>query len=82
MAFQGLDSQAWALSHYEHDTFLWLASREEQAKRGRMVTYPLSADHFKLTFQADDGGDGAINRILWKHEAGAPVDEGYFWKNL
>jgi CubicO group peptidase (beta-lactamase class C family) len=80
VAFQGLDSQAWALSHYEHDTFLWLASREEQAKRGRMVTYPLAADHFKLHFQASDGGTGKIARLLWKHEAGAPIEQQYFIK--
>ena len=28
--FQGLESQKWALSHYEGDTFLWLAEREER----------------------------------------------------
>ncbi|KAF4465927.1 Pyridoxal phosphate-dependent transferase major region subdomain 2 [Fusarium albosuccineum] len=80
VAFQGLDSQAWALSHHEHDTFSWLASREEQAKRGRMVTYPLVADHFKLHFQAshDDGsGKSKIDRLLWKHEAGAPAERQY-----
>ncbi|KAF2184923.1 hypothetical protein K469DRAFT_708702 [Zopfia rhizophila CBS 207.26] len=80
VAFQGLDSQAWALSHYENDTFSWLASREEQARRGRMVTYPLVADHFKLYFQADHGGSGKIDRLLWKHEALAPVEQQYFMK--
>ncbi|KAH7143391.1 putative D-aminoacylase [Dactylonectria macrodidyma] len=81
VAFQGLDSQAWALSHYEHDTFSWLASREEQAKRGRMVTYPLVADHFKLHFQTGhDDGSGKIDRLLWKHEAGAPVEQQYLMK--
>ncbi|KAF4629855.1 hypothetical protein G7Y89_g8284 [Cudoniella acicularis] len=78
VVFQGLDSQAWTLSHYEHDTFLWLATREEQAKRGRMVTYPLSPDHFKLIFQASRGGK--IDRLLWKHEAGAPLDQQYLVK--
>ncbi|CEJ94113.1 hypothetical protein VHEMI09664 [[Torrubiella] hemipterigena] len=80
VAFQGLDSQAWSLSHYQHDTFLWLASREEQAKRGRMVTYPLVADHFKLTFEAGPGSDGKIDRLLWKNEAGASLEEQYFIK--
>lgn len=80
VAFQGLDSQAWALSHYEHDTFSWLASREEQARRGRMVTYPLVADHFKLYFQAGHDGSGKIDRLLWKHEAGAPVQLQYLMK--
>ena len=76
--FQGLESQKWALSHYEGDTFLWLAEREEQAKRGRMVTYPLVANHFKLIFQA--GEKGGIERVCWPHEAGVPVDEQCFVK--
>lgn len=80
VAFQGLDSQVWTLSHYEHDTFLWLACREEQAKRGRMVTYPLSADHFKLHFQASNAIDGRIDRLVWKHEAGAPIEQQTFTK--
>jgi CubicO group peptidase (beta-lactamase class C family) len=78
VVFQGLESQAWALSHYEHDTFLWLASREEQAKRGRMVTYPLVPAHFKLSFQAGRGG--TIDRLLWAHEAGVPADQQYLIK--
>ncbi|KAH9882574.1 hypothetical protein J1614_000810 [Plenodomus biglobosus] len=80
VAFQGLDSQAWSLSHYENDTFLWLASREEQARRGRMVTYPLVADHFKLHFETTDGDGGKIGRLLWKHEAGAPAEQQYLIK--
>ena len=77
--FQGLESQKWALNHYEDDTFLWLAEREEQAKRGRMVTYPLVANHFKLIFQA--GEKGQIERLCWPHEAGVPMDEQCFVKN-
>ena len=76
--FQGLESQKWALSHYEGDTFLWLAEREEQAKRGRMVTYPLVANHFKLMFQT--GEKGGIERLCWPHEAGVPVDAQCFVK--
>jgi CubicO group peptidase (beta-lactamase class C family) len=78
IAFQGLDSQAWHLSHHEHNTFSWLASREEQAKRGRMVTYPLVADHFKIIFQVD--ASSKVASILWKHEAGAPIEQQCFTK--
>ncbi|KAF1823289.1 putative D-aminoacylase [Dissoconium aciculare CBS 342.82] len=77
VAFQGLDNQAWSLSHFERDTFLWLASREEQVKRGRMVTYPLVADHFKLHFQEHQN---RIDRILWKHELGASEETQYLFK--
>lgn len=79
VAFKGLDSQAWDLNHYESDTFLWLASREEQAKRGRMTTYPLVANHFKLIFQEND--QGQIDRLLWPHEAGLSQYEQYFVKS-
>lgn len=78
VVFQGVESQTWALSHYEGDTFLWLAEREEQAKRGRMVTYPLVANHFKLIFQA--GEKGGIERICWPHEAGVPLSKQSFVK--
>ncbi|KAL8704249.1 MAG: hypothetical protein Q9201_002595 [Fulgogasparrea decipioides] len=76
--FQGLESQKWALTHYEGDTFLWLASREEQAKRCRMTTYPLVANHFKLIFQANK--EGEVDRVCWPHEAGVPVDLQRFMK--
>ncbi|GMF74634.1 beta-lactamase/transpeptidase-like protein [Aspergillus flavus] len=82
VAFQGLNNQTWDLSHYQHDTFLWLAPREQQAKRGRMVTYPLIPEHFQLSFQASDVGNGTIDRLLWKHEAGAPVEEQCFMKDV
>ncbi|KAL8832600.1 MAG: hypothetical protein Q9191_000169 [Dirinaria sp. TL-2023a] len=78
VAFQGLESQTWALSHYECDTFLWLASREEQAKRCRMTTYPLIGNHFKIIFQQNAAG--AIDRLCWPHEAAVPVNEQYFTK--
>ena len=76
MLFQGLERRKWALSHYEGDTLLWLAEREEQAKRGRMVTYPLVANHFKLIFQA--GENGKLERFCWPHKATVSVDEQCF----
>ncbi|TRX89229.1 hypothetical protein FHL15_009927 [Xylaria flabelliformis] len=71
--FQGLESQAWRLHHYESNTFLWLADREEQARRGRMTTYPLVPSHFKLTFQ--ENSVGQIDRLIWAHETGVPLDQ-------
>lgn len=79
VAFQGLDSQAWPLNHYEHNTFLWLASRNEQAKRGRMTTYPLT-DVFKLVFQSND--KGVIDRVCWPHEPALPLDKQCFIKDI
>lgn len=76
--FKGLKSQCWNLNYYEDDTFLWLADREEQAKRGRMTTYPLVANHFKLIFQTSEAGQ--INRVCWPHEAGLSWQEQCFLK--
>lgn len=75
VAFMGLDSQAWAMEHYHDDTFLWLADREEQVRRGRMTTY-LVADHFKLVFQANHKGD--VDSLCWAHEAGVSLQEQRF----
>lgn len=80
VVFQGLESQIWTLSHYENDTFLWLASREEQIKRGRMVTYPLVPAHFKLSFEASQGD--MIDRLSWAHEAGVPTNQQCFLKEI
>ncbi|KAM3539820.1 hypothetical protein ARSEF1564_007261 [Beauveria bassiana] len=78
VVFMGLDSQAWAMEYYEADTFLWLASRGEQARRGRMTTYPLVANHFKLEFMAD--AQGQIDRLCWAHEVGLPLSQQCFLK--
>lgn len=32
VAFQALDSQVWDLQHHEHDTFIWLLSRDNIVK--------------------------------------------------
>ncbi|KAF2753576.1 putative D-aminoacylase [Pseudovirgaria hyperparasitica] len=72
--FQGLESQAWLLTHYEHDTFLWMADRNEQAKRGRVTTY-VQADSFKLIF---GGAHGKIDRLYWPQEAGLALDKQCF----
>ncbi|KAG5987317.1 hypothetical protein E4U43_005133 [Claviceps pusilla] len=77
VVFMGLDSQAWLMEHYHGDTFLWLAEREEQVRRGRMTTY-LVADHFKLVFGSSRGGD--IDSLCWAHEANVPLKEQRFTK--
>lgn len=79
VAFMGLKSQTWRLVHYEADTFLWLASRQEQARRGRMTTYPLVANHFKLIFEED--ADGRTTKLCWPHEAGLSTDQQCFVKS-
>ncbi|KAK3375822.1 putative D-aminoacylase [Lasiosphaeria ovina] len=70
--FQGLESQAWPLTHYEHDTFSWLQPFNEQARRARFNL--AGPDIFKLKFMAGEGNQGgptgAIDRVCWMQEPG------------
>ncbi|KAG5981323.1 hypothetical protein E4U55_003074 [Claviceps digitariae] len=79
VVFMGLDNQAWLMDHYHGDTFLWLADREEQVRRGRMTTY-LVADHFKLVFGTNESGE--IDSLCWAHEANLSLQEQRFEKSL
>lgn len=47
--FQGLESQAWALTHYHADMFLFPLSFNEHAKRA-MFTF-VDQDYFLFKFQ-------------------------------
>lgn len=76
VAFQGLDSQVWDMRHYQHDTFIWLTSRDHIVKRAR---FPFAGkDVYTLIFQS--GADGAVEGLFWPHEPGLPVKEQYFHK--
>ncbi|KAG6009344.1 hypothetical protein E4U21_002652 [Claviceps maximensis] len=79
VVFMGLESQAWPMEHYHGHTFLWLADREEQVRRGRMTTY-LVADHFKLVFETNEKGD--VDGLCWAHEAKVPLREQRFARTL
>lgn len=76
IAFQGQDSQLWRLTHLNGDTFLWMASRNEQAKRARFTYSPSNV--FKIIFKAGD--DGSINQLSWPHEGGLSEDKQCFEK--
>lgn len=73
LAFQGLDSQIWKMEHYQHDTFLWLMSRDEAVSRAR---FPYSPEKlYKLDFLANEGGE--IDSLLWAHDADGPPEKFY-----
>lgn len=74
--FQGLESQAWDMRHYHHDTFLWLTSRDEQAKRARF-TYS-GPKIYKIIFNASEGD--TIDGLCWAHDPKVPVTEQWFGK--
>ena len=68
IAFQGLKSQVWDLRHYEGDTFLWLTSRDEQARQGRFTYSPTCV--YKIIFVTDPK-DGVV-ALLWPHDPSIP----------
>lgn len=73
LAFQGLDSQIWKMEHYQHDSFLWLMSRDEAVSRAR---FPYSPEKlYKLDFLANEGGE--IDSLLWAHDADGPPEKFY-----
>ncbi|KAK4455293.1 putative D-aminoacylase [Podospora aff. communis PSN243] len=74
MLFQGLESQAWPLTHYEHDTFTWLQPFNEQARRARFNF--AGPDIFKLKFMAGkENAGGEIDRVCWMQEPGLPEED-------
>ena len=72
-ALQGLDSEKFPLTRYEHDSFTWLQPRNELSRRGRWVGYDQTADFWRVDFRA--GKDGKIDKLLWVHDAGVAAQE-------
>ncbi|KAK3933595.1 beta-lactamase/transpeptidase-like protein [Diplogelasinospora grovesii] len=74
--FQGLESQAWPLTHYHFDTFTWIQPFNEQARRARFNL--VGPDLFKIRFMAgeeeEEGngktGETVIDRVCWMQEPG------------
>ncbi|EXJ85020.1 hypothetical protein A1O3_05695 [Capronia epimyces CBS 606.96] len=61
IAFMGLGIETYELRHYEHDTFSWLMSYNDAARRGRFVHY-YNSEHFLIRFEGVDRG---IDRFYW-----------------
>ncbi|CAF9904097.1 MAG: hypothetical protein ALECFALPRED_004843 [Alectoria fallacina] len=69
VAFQGLPSQSNVLRHYHFDTFTWLMTHDEAARRARlMVNFP--ADFYLLRFGMSIHGN--IDRLYWIIENTCP----------
>ena len=72
-ALQGLESERYELTHYQHDTFTWLRSRNELARRGRFTHQePL---YYMLRFTIRD--DDKISQLAWTHDADVPDGETF-----
>ena len=74
VAFQGLPSQSNRLRHYHFDTFEWLMTHDEAARRARlMVNYP--AEFYLLRFGVSIRGN--IDRLHWMTENTGPEPETF-----
>ncbi|KAF3074082.1 hypothetical protein CFAM422_003842 [Trichoderma lentiforme] len=63
LAFQGLQSEMYPLTHYHDDVFTWLITRNEFAQRGRFLMRGLNnAEYFKINF-----GPGSTY-LTWWHD--------------
>ncbi|OPB45974.1 hypothetical protein A0O28_0060940 [Trichoderma guizhouense] len=63
LAFQGLESEIYPLTHYHDDVFTWLVTRNEFARRGRFLMRGLNnAEYFKISF-----GPGSTY-LTWWHD--------------
>lgn len=66
--FQGLTSQAWDLNHYQGDAFLFLTSRDDQARRA-LFTFA-GHDDFKIIFEPN--AESEIVSLLWPADPNIP----------
>lgn len=74
VAFQGLPSQSNPLRHYHFDTFTWLMTHDEAARRARlMVNFP--AEFYLLRFGMSI--HGKIDRLYWIIENTGPEPETF-----
>ncbi|KAF6229941.1 hypothetical protein HO133_004278 [Letharia lupina] len=62
--FQGRNSQAWRLRHYDADTFVWFTSRDDLARRAKF-TYA-GEEIYRITFAGAEGGPADF--LSWKHD--------------
>ena len=65
MCFQGNHDQRYVLEHYQYNTFSWVLTRDENARRGR---FPVTWRAFYLLkFQAQSGSD-EVKDLLWEND--------------
>nr|POE77996.1 hypothetical protein CFP56_09637 [Quercus suber] len=75
-AFQGLESEKFRLTHYEHDTFTWLQPRNELSRPRRWVGTDQGLLYWKIQFHMDPSGE--VVRLSWVHDTGVPAVD--YWK--
>jgi CubicO group peptidase (beta-lactamase class C family) len=75
MRFQGLDSQTHSLQHYHHDTFSWLMTYDEIAKRARSAIF-YSATFYLIDFIASTGT--TVDQLKWAADGNFPQEKEIF----
>lgn len=75
--FQGLESQAWVLTHYHADIFLFPLSFNELAKRAKFTF--VDQDYFLFKFQF--GTETGDVRLYWAHDPVVSAEEQFFVKS-
>ncbi|RDL33001.1 Uncharacterized protein BP5553_08440 [Venustampulla echinocandica] len=61
ICFMGVEMETYELRHYQDDTFTWMISFNEAARRGRFVHY-YDAAHYLIKFEGDDQG---VLKLHW-----------------
>ena len=72
LRLQGREEETFALEHYEYDTFTWVLTRDECARRGRFAGG--DAEYFKICFRERAG---IIDRLTWKTVSRLPEPETF-----
>ncbi|KAF2438274.1 beta-lactamase/transpeptidase-like protein [Karstenula rhodostoma CBS 690.94] len=72
LSFQGMDNEIFPLTHYHHDTFTWLVTRNKFARRGRFTND--NAEYFKVNFLPDPKSN-KIEHLTWWHNKWLPKAE-------
>ncbi|KAK0726163.1 beta-lactamase/transpeptidase-like protein [Lasiosphaeris hirsuta] len=62
---QGREDQAYPLEHYHYDTFTWLVTDDEEARRSR-YTQPIRA--YKFVFERNEVGE--MHQFVWQEMGG------------
>lgn len=75
MRFQGRESEAFELAHYEDDTFTWWMPYDEIARRGRYIG-DYAALYYLIKFSSSAGG--GIDTLGWAWNLNLPDEIATF----
>lgn len=74
MCFQRHRSKIYGLSHYHHDVFSWLLTRDEDVRLGRFPD--TRASFYLLSFKSGDD-PAQIEQVVWVNDSAVPSGETF-----